>query len=99
MNSRRLNLKSEDAKVRPAFAFAELTPCSSDNEAFNPIFQMQSSNPQQVIIAAAPVGVDPPANMDNTAENIFSAVKQRKQATFEERASIQNNSAGIAVKN
>ena len=38
MNSRRLNLKSEDAKVRPAFAFAELTPCSSDNEAFNPIF-------------------------------------------------------------
>ena len=45
MNSRRLNLKSEDAKVRPAFAFAELTPCSSDNEAFNPIFQMQSPNP------------------------------------------------------
>ena len=43
MNSRRLNLKSEDAKVRPALA--QLTPCSSDNEAFNPIFQMQSPNP------------------------------------------------------
>lgn len=51
-----------------------------------------------MIIAAAPIGVEPPPNMDNTADNIYSAVKLRKQATFEERALIQNNSAGIAVK-
>ena len=52
-----------------------------------------------MIIAAAPIGADPPPNMDTTADNIYSAVKFRKQATFEERGSIQNNSTGIAVKN